>query len=351
MRKTWLVILIFFSMILPFIIPAHADWEPSIACVDKNINEGPGYEKTYMVYYDDNMSKQPISVETHILFRNQNPDTTTFFQLMVSDVLNESGVNNTGWNAHLILCYEDGRTFRDIGVIADNEPVGFYTLDTTLNYMLKVIIHAPPNLTIGDNYFCIAKLGAYPALPPQPEYDAAYEVASFDFKATIEPTLDYYVFGTVYMSDGSPAEFASVEIKNKNTGGVITTYKTDKNGEYFVKITDIGYHEGDIIVVSAVKGDEKGSASTVVSIVPPFRQDFLGSECNVHLKKTTENILEQVKYPLTAGAIIAVCIIGFFSAKKLREKEKEGRAERAKRKLMKLEERRKELEKEIEKEK
>ena len=74
----------------------------------------------------------------------------------------------------------------------------------------------------------------------------------------------------------------------------------------------------------------------------------MGSQCDVHLKKTTENIIEQIKYPLTALIIVAVCIIGFFSAKKLREKEKEGRGERAKKKIMKLEERRKELEKELE---
>jgi len=199
------------------------------------------------------------------------------------------------------------------------------------------------------------KIGALP-YNITPGTWAAAEVRSFDFTAKIIPTLDYYVFGKVYMSDGSPAESATLKIKNKNTG-VSKTYSTDlscitdKNGEYFVKITDIGYHEGDIIMVSAEKNDEKGSASTVVSITPPFRQDFLGSQCDVHLKKTTENIIEQVKYPLTALVIAAVCIIGFFSAKKLREKEKEGRAERAKRKLMKLEERRKELEKEIEKEK
>ncbi|MDI6917580.1 MAG: carboxypeptidase-like regulatory domain-containing protein [Thermoplasmatales archaeon] len=339
MRKTWLVILIFLSMIIPLITPVHAEWQPSVAHIEDN-------HKTYMLYYDENASRAVSVVETTILFRNEDPNTTTFFVLMPSTVMNDNGTNNPGWSTELVLCYEDGTVFRDMGLITTNESIGFYTLDTKKNYMLKAVVHMPENLTIGANYTSVVKIGALP-YNITPETWAAVDVRSFDFTAKIVPTLDYYVFGKVYMSDGSPAEFADVKIKNKNTGGVITTYKTDKNGEYFVKITEIGYHDGDIIMVSAEKGDEKGSASTLVSIVPPFRQDFLGSQCDVHLKKTTENIIEQVKYPLTAGIIIAVCIIGFFSAKKLREKEKEGRAERAKRKLMKLEERRKELEKEL----
>jgi len=342
MRKAWVVILIFLSMIMPFITHADAEWEPSVA----HLEDSP---KTYMLYYDENASKSPSVVETTILFRNEDPNTTTFFMLMPSSVMNDNGTNNTGWSTELVLCYEDGTVFRNMGLVTTNESIGFYTLDTKKNYMLKATVHMPENLTIGANYTSVVKIGAVP-YNITPGTWAAAEVRSFDFTAKIIPTLDYYVFGTVYMSDGSPAEFASVKIKNKNTKG-LTEGLTDKNGEYFVKITDIGYHEGDIIQVSAEKGDEKGTASTVVSIVPPFRQDFLGSQCDVHLKKTTENIIEQVKYPLTAGIIIGVCIIGFYSAKKLREKEKEGRAERAKRKLMKLEERRKELEKEIEKEK
>jgi len=331
-----------FSMIIPFITPAHAEWQPSVAHLEDN-------DKIYMLYYDENMSKSPSVVETTILFRNEDPNTTTFFMLMPSSVMNDNGTNNTGWGTELALCYEDGTVFRNMGLVTTNESIGFYTLDTKKNYMLKTIVHMPENLTIGVNYTSVVKIGALP-YNITPGTWAAAEVRSFDFTAKIIPTLDYYVFGKVYMSDGSPAEFATVKIKNKNTGGV-TEGLTDPQGEYFVKITDIGYHEGDIIQVDARKGDEKGAASCLVSIVPPFRQDFLGSQCDVHLKKTTGNIIEQVKYPLTAGIIIAVCIIGFFSAKKLREKEKEGRAERAKRKLMKLEERRKELEKEIEKEK
>ena len=345
MRKRWLVILIFFSMfsmIIPFITPAHAEFQPSVA----HLEDSP---KIYMLYYDDNASRAVSVVETTILFRNEDPNTTTFFMLMPSSVMNDNGTNNTGWGTELALCYEDGTVFRNMGLVTTNESIGFYTLDTKKNYMLKTIVHMPENLTIGVNYTSVVKIGALP-YNITPGTWAAAEVRSFDFTAKIIPTLDYYVFGKVYMSDGSPAEFATVKIKNKNTGGV-TEGLTDLQGEYFVKITDIGYHDGDIIQVSAEKNDEKGTASTLVSIVPPFRQDFLGSQCDVHLKKTTGNIIEQVKYPLTAGIIIAVCIIGFFSAKKLREKEKEGRAERAKRKLMKLEERRKELEKEIEKEK
>ena len=342
MRKAWLTILIFLfmlSMIIPFITPASAEWQPSVA----HLEDSP---KTYMLYYDENASKSPSVVETTILFRNEDANTTTFFMLMPSSVMNDNGTNNPGWSTELVLCYEDGTVFRDMGLVTTNESIGFYTLDTKKNYMLKAIVHMPENLTIGANYTSVVKIGALP-YNITPETWAAVDVRSFDFTAKIIPTLDYYVFGKVYMSDGSPAEFAEVKIKNKETGNSVESL-TDKNGEYFVKITDIGYHEGDIIQVSAVKGDEKGSASCLVSITPPFRQDYLGSECDIHLKKTTENIIEQIKYPLTAAIIIAVCIIGFFSAKKLREKEKEGRAERAKKKIVKLEERRKELEKELE---
>jgi len=343
MRKAWVVILIFLSMIMPFITHADAEWQPSVA----HLEDSP---KTYMLYYDENASKSPSVVETTILFRNEDPNTTTFFMLMPSSVMNDNGTNNTGWSTELALCTKEGTMFMGIGIVTNTDPIYLpYPLNPTEKYILKATVYMPENLTIGANYTSVVKIGAVP-YNITPGTWAAAEVRSFDFTAKIIPTLDYYVFGTVYMSDGSPAEFASVKIKNKNTKG-LTEGLTDKNGEYFVKITDIGYHEGDIIQVSAKKGDEKGTASTVVSIVPPFRQDFLGSQCDVHLKKTTENIIEQVKYPLTAGIIIGVCIIGFYSAKKLREKEKEGRAERAKRKLMKLEERRKELEKEIEKEK
>lgn len=351
MRKTGIMVVLIFLIliILPYSTVA---WEPSIVCTDTNTETTTGqtFTKNYFVYYDENVSQGRIYVETYILFKNVNPNTTTFFQIKGSDVFRSgSYLNNTGWYTHLEL-YEAGTLFMDLGYFS-NDSASDQTDPNTLSlsiyreYMLKLTVYAPEGLLIGHSYTADIEIDAWER--PTPTNPAGVSAGAIVFKATITPTLDYYVFGTVYMSDGSPAEFADVKIKNKNTGGVITTYKTDQNGEYFVKITDIGYHEGDIIQVSAGKNDEKGSASTVVSIVPPFRQDFLGSECNVYLKKTTESIIEQVKYPLTAGIIILICIIGFYSAKKLREKEKEGRAERAKRKLMKLEERRKQLEKDL----
>jgi hypothetical protein len=344
------VALIFLALIiLPYSTSA---WEPSIVCTDTDTETTTGqtFIKNYFIYYDENVSQGRICVETYILFKNVNSNATTFFQVKGSDIFHSgSHLNNTGWYTYLEL-YVEGKLWRDdLGYFSNDsasDQTEEYTLSPYGEYMLKVTVYAPPGLLIGHKYTADVEIDAWER--PTPTHPAGVSTGAIDFKATITPTLDYYVFGKVYMSDGSRAEFVDVKIKNTKTGGS-TTGLTDKNGEYFVKITEMGYHEGDIIQVSAVKGDEKGSASTLVSIVPPFRQDFLGSECDVHLKKTTENIIEQVKYPLTAGIIIAVCIIGFFSAKKLREKEKEGRAEKAKRKLMKLEERRKELEKEIEK--
>jgi len=354
MRKFGIMVSLIFLLliILPY---STAAWEPSIVCTDTNTETTTGqtFTKNYFVYYDENVSQSRIYVETYILFKNVNPNTTTFFQVKGSDIFHSgSHLNQTGWYTHLEL-YEGGTLFMDLGYFSndsasDQTNPDTLTLSIYREYKLKVTVYAPPGLMIGHKYTADVEIDAWER--PTPTNPAGVSACAIVFKATIEPTLDYYVFGKVYMSDGSPAEFATVKIKNKNTKG-ITEGLTDKNGEYFVKITEIGYHDGDIIQVSAEKNDEKGTASTLVSIVPPFRQDFLGSQCDVHLKKTTGNIIEQVKYPLTAGIIIAVCIIGFFSAKKLREKEKEGRAERAKRKLMKLEERRKELEKEIEKEK
>lgn len=335
-------------MLLPYSAAAS---EPSVICTDTNTETETGYTftKNYFVYYDENVSQGRIYVETYILFKNMNPNTTTFFQVKSSDVFHSgSHLNQTGWYTRLEL-HEGGTLFMDLGYFSndsasDQTDPDTLTLSIYREYMLKVTVYAPQNLSIGDKYTAKVEIDAW--TKPTEGY-AGVSAGAIVFEATITPTLDYYIFGTVYMSDGSPAEFAEVKIKNKETGNSVESL-TDKNGEYFVKITDIGYHEGDIIQVSAVKGDEKGSASCLVSITPPFRQDFLGSQCDVHLKKTTENIIEQVKYPLTAGIIIAVCIIGFFSAKKLREKEKEGRAERAKKKIVKLEERRKELEKELE---
>ncbi len=353
MRKNWIVISLIFLLliILPY---STAAWEPSIICIDGDTETTTGdtYIKNYFVYYDENISQGRIYVETYIRFQNVNSSTTTIFWIKGSDIFHSgSHLNETGWYSHLEL-YEAGKPYMDLGYFSNDsasDQTEEYTLSPHREYMLKLTVYAPPGLLIGHKYTAKVEIVAWDPTPTL-EHPAGVSAASFVFKATIEPTLDYYVFGKVYMSDGSPAEFATLKIKNKNTGNNVEGL-TDKNGEYFVKITDIGYHDGDIIEVSAVKGDEKGTASTVVSIVPPFKQDFLGSECDVHLKKTTENIIEQVKYPLTAGIIIAVCITGFFSAKKIREKEKEGRGERAKKKIMKLEQRRKELEKEIEKEK
>ena len=87
-----------FSMIIPFITPAHAEFQPSVAHLEDN-------DKIYMLYYDENMSKSPSVVETTILFRNEDPNTTTFFMLMPSSVMNDNGTNNTGWaqNWHCVM--------------------------------------------------------------------------------------------------------------------------------------------------------------------------------------------------------------------------------------------------------
>ncbi|MCG2827090.1 MAG: PKD domain-containing protein [Thermoplasmatales archaeon] len=282
MKKVTAIIMVFLLMGTLFLIFTAGNTlaQPAIVCTDPNTETTTGqtFTKNYFVYYDENVSQGRIYVETYILFKNVNPNTTTFFQVKGSDIFHSgSHLNQTGWYTHLELS-EGGTLFMDFGYFSndsESDHTEEYTLSPDMEYMLKVTVYAPPNLWIGRKYPAEVEIDAW-------ENSTGVSAGAIVFKATITPTLDYYVFGTVYMSDGSPAEFASLNITNKNIGGSVTGL-TDKNGEYFVKITEMGYHEGDIIQVSAVKGDEKGSASTVVGIVPPFRQDFLGSQCDVSI--------------------------------------------------------------------
>ena len=305
MKKVTVVVMVFLLIGIFFLIFTAGNTlaQPAIVCTDANTETTTGHTfiKNYFVYYDENVSQNRIYVETYILFKNVDPNTTTFFQVKGGDIFHSgSHLNQTGWYSHLEL-FEGGTLFMDLGYFS-NDSASDQTDPNTLSlsiyreYMLKVTVYAPPNLWIGHKYTAEVEIDAW-------ENSTGVSAGTIVFKATIEPTLDYYVFGTVYMSDGSPAEFATLKIENKNTG-VSKTYLTDpscitdKNGEYFVKITDMGYHKGDIIQVSAEKNDEKGSASTLVSIVPPFRQDFLGSECDVEcyiiysvsISPTPENI-------------------------------------------------------------
>ncbi|MCG2826887.1 MAG: hypothetical protein L6265_09880, partial [Thermoplasmatales archaeon] len=99
MGKNWVMAALIFLvlMLLPYSAAAS---EPSVVCTDTNTETTTGYTftKNYFVYYDENVSQGRIYVETYILFKNMNPNTTTFFQVKSSDVFHSgSHLNQTGW--------------------------------------------------------------------------------------------------------------------------------------------------------------------------------------------------------------------------------------------------------------
>ncbi|MCG2827495.1 MAG: hypothetical protein L6265_12970, partial [Thermoplasmatales archaeon] len=99
MGKSWVMVALIFLvlMLLPYSAAAS---EPSVICTDTNTETETGYTftKNYFVYYDENISQGRIYVETYILFKNMNPNTTTFFQVKSSDVFHSgSHLNQTGW--------------------------------------------------------------------------------------------------------------------------------------------------------------------------------------------------------------------------------------------------------------